>query len=149
MVYSDLLVGRFSEPHREYLVTAATHRRAPVFADFATARLLVMVMREIEAANHATWLAWVIMPDHFHGLMALGENSTLPAVLQTLKGRSARRIIAQSGIRSPLWQAGYHDHALRREEDRRAVARYIIANPLRAGLVSRIGDYPHWDCVWL
>ena len=23
------------------------------------------------------------------------------------------------------------------------------ANPLRAGLVTRIGDYPHWDAIWL
>ncbi len=29
------------------------------------------------------------------------------------------------------------------------VARYIIANPLRAGLVGRVGDYPLWDAVWL
>ncbi|MFV3290267.1 transposase, partial [Pseudomonas sp. NY11955] len=29
------------------------------------------------------------------------------------------------------------------------VARYIVANPIRAGLVSRVGDYPHWDAVWL
>ena len=48
-----------------------------------------------------------------------------------------------------MGQDGYHDHALRQEEDLRAVARYIIANPVRAGLVERIGDYPHWDAAWL
>ena len=31
----------------------------------------------------------------------------------------------------------------------RDVARYIVANPLRAGLVERVGDYPYWDAVWL
>jgi len=29
------------------------------------------------------------------------------------------------------------------------MARYIVANPLRAGLVERIGDYPLWDATWL
>jgi hypothetical protein len=29
------------------------------------------------------------------------------------------------------------------------LARYIVANPLRAGLVEHLGDYPHWDAVWL
>jgi putative transposase len=48
-----------------------------------------------------------------------------------------------------LWQKGYHDRAIRREEDLLAVARYIVANPLRAGLVKRVGDYPLWDAVWL
>jgi putative transposase len=48
-----------------------------------------------------------------------------------------------------LWQPGYFDRALRKEDDRLAVARYLVANPLRAGIVQRIGDYPHWDSVWL
>ncbi|MCF6281296.1 MAG: hypothetical protein L3J28_03650 [Candidatus Polarisedimenticolaceae bacterium] len=42
-----------------------------------------------------------------------------------------------------------HDRAIRKEEDLVAIARYIVANPLRAGLVKSIKDYPHWDCVWL
>ncbi|MFM2004374.1 MAG: hypothetical protein RLZZ09_29 [Pseudomonadota bacterium] len=29
------------------------------------------------------------------------------------------------------------------------IARYNVVNPLRAGLVDRIGDYPHWDAAWL
>jgi len=48
-----------------------------------------------------------------------------------------------------VWQDGFHDHALRREEDLKEVARYIIANPVRAGLVTRVGDYPLWDACWL
>jgi putative transposase len=31
----------------------------------------------------------------------------------------------------------------------RAIARYVVANPLRAGLAGTIGDYPYWDAVWL
>lgn len=30
-----------------------------------------------------------------------------------------------------------------------AVARYIIANPIRAKLVRRVGDYPYWNAAWL
>ena len=44
---------------------------------------------------------------------------------------------------------GLHDHAVRSDEDFRALARYVVANPLRAGLVSQIGDYPLWDAAWL
>ncbi len=29
------------------------------------------------------------------------------------------------------------------------MARYVVANPLRAGLVERIGDYPLWDAIWV
>ena len=36
--------------------------------------------------------------------------------------------------------AGFHDRALRRDEDTLSTARYIVANPLRAGLVKNIRD---------
>jgi putative transposase len=48
-----------------------------------------------------------------------------------------------------VWHSAYHDHAARRHESLHAAARYLLANPLRAGLVSSIGAYPYWDCVWL
>jgi hypothetical protein len=48
-----------------------------------------------------------------------------------------------------VWQTSFHDHALRREEDVLSVARFVVANPLRAGLVKSLRDYPHWDAVWL
>jgi len=47
-----------------------------------------------------------------------------------------------------MWQDGFHDHAIRKEEDLADIARYVVANPLRAGLVRRIGDYSLWDSIW-
>jgi putative transposase len=89
------------------------------------------------------------MPDHFHGLLALAEGNDLSGVMNQLKGRSARSINVYLRRGGPLWQANYHDHALRSEEDRLTVARYIVANPVRARLVEHVADYPHWDSVWL
>ena len=83
------------------------------------------------------------MPDHLHWLMELTGQTDLSQIMQSVKTLSAKQ------IGRPFWQAGYHDHALRKEEDIKAIARYIVANPLRAGLVKRIGDYPHWDAIWL
>ena len=42
-----------------------------------------------------------------------------------------------------------YDRAARKHDDIRRIDRYIVANPLRAGLVQNIGDYPHWDCIWM
>lgn len=69
--------------------------------------------------------------------------------MNQLKGRSARAINARTGRVGAVWQPAYFDHALRAEEDLKQVARYIVTNPLRAGLVRKIGDYSHWDAVWL
>ena len=48
-----------------------------------------------------------------------------------------------------MWARSFHDHALRRDENLLTVARYIVANPIRAGLVRRVGEYPFWNAVWL
>ena len=52
-------------------------------------------------------------------------------------------------IEGAVWQPGFHDRALRKNEDLVTASRYIVANPVRAGLVEHIADYPHWDAVWL
>ena len=93
--------------------------------------------------RQAETLAYVVMPDHVHWLVRLQPQGSL--------GEAARRYKAlfSLALGEPVWQRGFHDHALRDDEDLRAVARYIVANPLRAGLVEDIGAYPHWDATWL
>jgi len=95
----------------------------------------------------ATLLAWVLMPDHWHGLVQLGETGKLSPLVQRLKANSARRLPID--MARPVWGRGFHDHALRQEEDMRTVARYIVMNPVRAGIARSPRFYPYWDAVWL
>lgn len=148
MSYNVLRKGRFSECQREYFITLVTQGRIPWFEDFRLARTLVPEMSYLESMEFVTWLAWVVMPDHLHGLIRL-QRPDLSVVIKTFKGRTGRKINQILGRRGAFWQPGFFDHALRAEEDRRAIARYIVANPLRARLVERIGEYPHWDSIWL
>lgn len=144
----DLRKGRISETGRVYLLTTVTEMRRPLFEDWRVGRLVVKALRDSDALGLTDTLAWVVMPDHLHWLMGL-EVPPLGALMQRVKSRSAIAINRHRGSHVRIWQRGYHDHALRKEEDLRAVARYIIGNPLRAGLVKRIGDYPLWDAVWV
>ncbi len=82
------------------------------------------------------------MPDHLHALASLTGTLSLAGIMKRLKGRSSR------ALGGGVWQPGFHDHALRTEEDRVAVARYAVANPVRAGLVSSLRDWPYWYCTW-
>ncbi|MDB5971303.1 MAG: Transposase like protein [Hydrocarboniphaga sp.] len=94
-------------------------------------------------------LAWVLMPDHAHWLLQLNEDETLDAVVLRLKGASARSANQVLGRTGSLWQPAYHDRALRKDEHVITAARYLVANPIRAGLVHSLGDYPYWNAVWL
>ena len=108
------------------------------------------VWRRLDGEGASRTLAFVIMPDHVHWLFALGEAIDLSKLIDRFKAASARQVNRLRGTAgSPVWQRGYYDHALRRDEDVRAVARYIIANPVRAGLVASVRNYPLWDAAWL
>jgi REP element-mobilizing transposase RayT len=139
----NLRHGRHSQSGQIYLVTAVTQNRHPVFADFGSARTVIRALRAADALKRAETLAFVLMPDHLHWLLTLGEPADLPALVRSVKSVSAH------ALGGGLWQRGFHDRALRREESVVEAARYIVANPVRAGLVARAGDYSHWDAVWL
>ncbi len=135
--------GRVSIPGQIYLITTATRARRPAFHDLRHARAVVRALMRCESAGEARTLAYVVMPDHLHWLMQLGAGRALSSVVGRMKSGSSRL----SG--QALWNTGFHDRALRIDEDLTTATRYIVANPVRARLVNRVGDYPHWDAIWL
>lgn len=151
----DLRKGRHSDNNQVYLLTTVTYQRQAIFSDFYLGRIVVQSMRQQHQLQKVNSLAFVVMPDHLHWLLALQNGYSLSKVMQQVKGGSAfqiQKIRRERGLldtNESLWQHGYYDHALRKEEDLQKFARYIVANPLRAGIVDKIADYPLWDAVWL
>ena len=139
--------GRHSEVGRIYHVRLVCRGRAAFFADFEKGRVVVWAMRQMEPA--AATLSYVVMPDHVHWLMSLKEGAELSAVVQKLKSLTTQELHRRWEWQGPIWQSGFYDRAMRREDDLPAIARYIVANPLRTGLVRSVRDYPLWDAMWL
>jgi REP element-mobilizing transposase RayT len=142
-------IGRRSIPNQVYHVVASTADRCPLFEDLYCARQVVLSLRWLQDEGHARTLAFVVMPDHLHWLMRLHASRTLSSVVRSMKSVSANRINAKRNVATAVWQAGFYDSAIRRDEDLQAVARYIVANPLRGKLVNTLRNYPHWDAIWL
>ena len=138
----QLRKGRVSIPGQIYHIIFVTRMRRPILAEFSTARTVIASLRACEP--EASTLAFVVMPDHVHWLFSLNATCPLHRIVAKAKALSSR------GCRGgKVWQRGFYDRALRREEDLQGVARYIVMNPVRAGLVTKVGLYPHWDAVWL
>jgi REP element-mobilizing transposase RayT len=147
--HAALRNGRASICNTVYLITTTTENRTPLFTHFPAASSAARCFEDATLLRESRMLAWVLMPDHAHWLLQLGETDSLGDVIGRLKSASSRHTNRALNRTGPLWSKAFHDHALREEEDLQAVARYIVANPLRAGLVKRIGDYPFWNAVWL
>jgi len=146
--HQALRKGRVSLPYHVYLITTITVNRQRFFDNFNVGCVAASCFENAALLGDAKMLTWVLMPDHAHWLIQLGERDALSVVVNRLKSASARLANRVLNRRDALWEPAYHDHGLRAEEDLQNVARYIIANPLRAGLVQRLGDYPFWNAVW-
>ena len=91
------------------------------------------------------------MPDHLH-LLPAGQSPGADLIA------FAKDVKQRVGYHSPLpragtiWQRGYYERILRDDEATLTVAKYILENPVRKGLVQQPRDYPfsgsalwNWD----
>lgn len=144
-----LRIGRVSLSGQIYLVTFTTTDRRRMFEDFDRTAAVSRALHVAAPALGSRLIAWVLMPDHCHLLVELGQVETLSRWVGRVKAATARTVHHAEPDLGPVWSRGFHDHALRAEESIRDVALYVLMNPVRAGLVARIKDYPFWNADWL
>jgi REP element-mobilizing transposase RayT len=88
------------------------------------------------------------MPDHLHVLLhARSERADFQAFMKRFKQMTGFSYKKQ--MQQLLWQSGYHERVLRDDESSDVIARYILENPIRAGLSKAIGEYRYaWSDVY-
>ena len=139
--------GRISMENQVYFITFKTKDRQPIFNNFENGKACCRHISDSKAWPSASLLCWVLMPDHFHGLVQLNSQEPLEMAIQRFKAHLTRSFNLHFQTSQTLWQPGFHDYALRKESDLLGVARYIVMNPVRAKLCGRLGDYPFWNAV--
>jgi putative transposase len=140
----DLRKGRSSIPGQSYHVIYTTIGRKPLFSDFISAREVIRSIRKSDESKFSETTAFVVMPDHVRWLFSL-RGDVLSKVITRVKSSVSRSLSPGHTI----WQAGFYDHAIRRDETVKSIAAYIINNPIRAKMVDRIEDYSHWYLSWI
>jgi len=108
-------------------------------------RIAQLVVNAIKFAESELKLyqlnAFVVMANHVHILVT--PHTPTRKITQALKGytaHEANRILGKTG--KPFWQEESFDHWVRSEEEFRRIMRYIEYNPVSAGLVAKIEDWP-------
>jgi putative transposase len=148
--YKALRRNRFSIANQIYLISFTTMHRKPVFENnYEVANIFCKALNDSRLWPDATLLCWVLMPGHVHVLIQLGEAESLESLINRLKTNTARQVNFCLKRRGQFWANGFHDKAIKFEEEIVDVARYLLLNPIRAGLVRSIGMYPYWDAVWI
>ncbi|HDS1101185.1 REP-associated tyrosine transposase [Stenotrophomonas maltophilia] len=147
MQNTRLLIGRNSSVGLSYILTTVVTGRAPLFAIDAVAVLAIQEFQQLDREGFTHSIAHVVMPDHIHWLVEL-RAGTLETIMKRFKSRTALQANRLLGRVGRFWQACYHDHAIRSDESLHQHAMYLMGNPIRAGLTTRLGQYPHAWCEW-
>ena len=125
-----------------YFLTFCTFERRRSFISPDIVAATLQQFRQTGLEDTFELLAYCFMPDHVHLLVeGASEAADLRRFSKLAKQRSGGIHSRRTGC--PLWQEGYYDRVLRNDEDIRSIARYLLCNPLRAGLVDSPISYPY------
>lgn len=124
-----------------YFLTFCTLNRRALFVTHEEVEIVLAQVLRSAAENDFELVAYCFMPDHLHLLIAArSEASDGLRFIRGAKQYSGYYFKQRFG--TPLWQRYGYEHVLRDDEETLSVARYILENPVRAGLVERVEDYP-------
>jgi putative transposase len=130
----------YSGLHR-YFLTFCTHERRRIFVTSDVVDdLLSQIQRAADAEGFAI-LAYCFMPDHLHILIE-GEVDHADGRRFIARAKQLSGFYYSQKFRETLWQRYGFERVLRNDEATLSVARYIVENPLRAGLVAAPAEYP-------
>jgi putative DNA methylase len=90
--------------------------------------------------------AWTIMPNHVHVLFQLIEPNILSSILHSWKSYSAHQANKVLGRTGEFWQHEYFEVLIRSERQKEYVLRYILNNPVKAGLCKEVSAWPWSKC---
>ena len=123
-----------------YHIRTSTNTRRHEFLDPRWARAVVSQLLQHASDSRFEVLAYCVMPDHVHLLVASTNASADLERFVTRWKQSTGFAYAQC-CATRLWQSGYFERVLRAEDTTEHIAAYIVANPVRAGLTTRVGQY--------
>lgn len=132
-----------------YFVTVCTHNRQCVFGACENG---VVELSELGRSVQAEWMQsaeirneieldqYVVMPNHFHGIVWIREavsserkstERTLGTLMAGFKSACTKKFRESAGADAALWQRRFYDHVIRNEQSLLKIREYVVNNPLR------------------
>jgi len=133
----------YSDPNHVYFLTICARHLSFPFLNAALADEVISSLHHLRRGKGIPLYCYCLMPDHLHMVVSPSESTgSVSKVVQGFKSFTTRRAWGH-GIKGKLWQKSFYDHIVRKEEDLRSICEYILANPVRRGLVGKAEDWPY------
>lgn len=132
---------RLQLPGGIYHVTARGNEQMPIFLDDADCVGFLRVLASVVERYHILCHAYCLMGNHYH-LLVETPDANLSRAIRQLNGVYSQRFNRRHDRTGHLLGGRFHAVVVRRDAQLREVSRYIVLNPVRAGLVS---DPTEWQ----
>lgn len=132
----------YTESNRVVFITIRAYRDLIPFNEASRNAAMLHCLEEEQIRNHCCVFTYCLMPDHLHYLASPQQDGmSVLTFTDQFKGK-ATNLSWKFGWHGKLWQPRHFDHIVRAEEDLRAIAQYILDNPVRKGFVEHAEDWP-------
>jgi putative transposase len=132
---------RIEFPGGLYHVTARGNGRLDIYIDDSDRERFLAVLESVVARYHVLCHAYCLMGNHYHLLLETPE-ANLSRAMRQLNGvysQGFNRCHRRSGH---VFEGRFHAQVVDKQAYLRAVCRYIVLNPVRAGLVVHPCQWP-------
>jgi putative transposase len=160
-------IARIADPAQRSQQTAVMHKK--LFARWdnvldkaesgpmwlkepAAAQIVVDSLHHLDGEKYALD-CFCVMSNHTHAVFEPlqkedGTYVALPRIMHSLKGFTAVSINGILNRTGRFWQHESYDHVVRDEAELNRIRRYVLNNPVKAGLVEKAEDWPWSYASW-
>lgn len=134
---------RLEYEHAIWHVTARGNEQRDIFRDDTDRERFVLMLSQTVTRFGWRLFAWVLMSNHYH-LLIQTPQPNLSRGMHWLNARYAQWFNLRHDRRGHLFQGRFHGALIEKESYLLTVARYVVLNPVRAGLVENPADW-YWS----
>jgi putative transposase len=128
--------------HTPYFVTGAIYRKRPLLLEAKLKTHLLELIQNYFKKYDWELHHWVILDNHYHLLGKSNRGNHLSLIFRAIHSQMAIVIRAATACETPIWW-NYWDYCPRHEADYYIRLNYLLANPVKHGVVAILTDYPH------
>ncbi|MEY2537500.1 MAG: REP-associated tyrosine transposase [Verrucomicrobiota bacterium] len=139
----DLRRNRLTDSLATFFVTKSLHPKKPVL-DSSVREVVISALLFAVQHERIYLRTFVVMPDHWHALLALREQWTLPKFMHDMMSYVGAKTSGVLKLHETSWQDGYYDTRVKTAKQFAYVTHYIEQNPVAKGLVETADK---WDAT--
>jgi REP element-mobilizing transposase RayT len=131
---------RIQYPGALYHVTSRGNARASIYADDGDRRRFLDVLGEVVESYRWCCQAYCLMPNHYH-LVVETPQANLSRGMRHLNGLYTQRYNRRHSRVGHVFQGRFKGILVERESHLLELVRYVVLNPVRAGIVEAAENY--------